>query len=150
MPFMVLLDRTSLVTSLWPWRGNNWEKALAIGQWVDKTLVKQMTVSLPSAVEVLASRRGDCNEHATLFAALARAAGVPARLCLGVVYLDGRFYYHAWNAVYCRARWIEVDPTFGEFPADAARLRLAEGDLTQQNRLLPAFGNLRIEVREAK
>ncbi|HTY07583.1 MAG TPA: transglutaminase-like domain-containing protein, partial [Candidatus Edwardsbacteria bacterium] len=127
----------------------DWDRAVAIADWVYQNLAKQMTVSLPSAVEVLQSRRGDCNEHATLFAALARAAGIPAKLCLGVVYLDGRFYYHAWNAVWC-GRWIEIDPTFGQHPADAARLRLVEGDLTRQNRLLPAFGNLSIEILDAK
>jgi len=126
-----------------------WEKSLAISQWVNKNLDKQMTVSLPSAVEVLLSRRGDCNEHATLFAALARASGIPAKLCLGVVFMDGRFYYHAWNAVYC-GRWIELDPTFGLNPADAARLRIIEGDLSQQNRLLPALGNLKIEILESR
>jgi len=127
----------------------NWEKSLAISRWVNKNLAKQMTVSLPSAVEVLLSRRGDCNEHATLFAALARASGVPTKLSLGLVYMDGRFYYHAWNAVYC-GKWIELDPTFGQEPADAARLRMIEGDLSQQNRLLPALGNIRIEILEAK
>jgi hypothetical protein len=130
-------------------RSGCWEKAVAISRWVNASLEKRMTVSLPSAVEVLESRRGDCNEHSTLFAALARAAGVPARLCLGAVYLDGRFYYHAWNAVYC-GRWIEVDPTFGQEPADAARLRLIEGDLTQQGRLLPVLGNLNIEILESR
>jgi hypothetical protein len=127
-----------------------WEKALVISRWVNKNLAKQMTVSLPSAVEVLSSRRGDCNEHATLFAALARAAGIPTKLCLGVVYMDGRFYYHAWDAVYCGYKWIELDPTFGLNPADAARLRIIEGDLSQQNRLLPALGNLRIEILESR
>jgi hypothetical protein len=130
-------------------KNGDWDKAVAIADWVYQNLAKQMTVSLPSAVEVLQSRRGDCNEHATLFAALARAAGVPAKLCLGVVYLDGRFYYHAWNSVWC-GQWIEIDPTFGLHPADAARLRLVEGDLTRQNRLLPAFGNLSIEILDAK
>ncbi|MBU1356312.1 MAG: transglutaminase-like domain-containing protein [Candidatus Edwardsbacteria bacterium] len=128
---------------------SSWETVLAISQWVNKNLDKQMTVSLPSAVEVLLSRRGDCNEHATLFAALARASGIPAKLCLGVVFMDGRFYYHAWNAVYC-GRWIELDPTFGLNPADAARLRIIEGDLSQQNRLLPALGNLKIEILESR
>ncbi|MDQ7798324.1 MAG: transglutaminase-like domain-containing protein [Candidatus Edwardsbacteria bacterium] len=128
----------------------SWEKALAISQWINQNLVKQMTVSLPSAVEVLSSRRGDCNEHATLFAALARASGIPTKLCLGVVYMDGRFYYHAWNAVYCGNKWIELDPTFGLNPADAARLRIIEGDLSQQNRLLPALGNLKIEILESR
>ncbi|MBI4725677.1 lasso peptide biosynthesis protein [candidate division TA06 bacterium] len=124
-----------------------WQKALVLEKWVYENLEKTMTVSLPSAVEVLQSRRGDCNEHATLFAALARAAGLPAKICLGVVYLDGKFYYHAWNSVYC-GKWIELDPTFGQAPADAARLRLVEGDLSQQTRLLSAFGNLKIEILE--
>jgi hypothetical protein len=128
---------------------SDWDKALALERWVHDNLEKSMTVSLPSAVEVLASRRGDCNEHSTLYAALARAAGLPCRLCLGVVYLDGRFYYHAWNAVYC-GQWIELDATFGQAPADAARLRLAEGDLTQQTRLIPAFGNLKLEIIDNK
>ncbi len=130
-------------------QSSSWAKSLAINRWVNKNLDKQMTVSLPSAVAVLQSRRGDCNEHATLFAALARASGIPAKLCLGVVYMDGRFYYHAWNAVYC-GKWIELDPTFGQEPADAARLRIIEGDLTQQNRLLPALGNIKIEILEAR
>ncbi len=125
------------------------DRARALADWVHDNLEKRMTVSLPSAVEVLASRRGDCNEHATLFAALARAAGIPATLCLGVVYMDGRFYYHAWNVVWC-GEWVELDPTFGQFPADAARLRLVEGDLTDQLRLLPAFGKLEIEILEAR
>ena len=124
-----------------------WQKALVLEKWVFTNLEKSMTVSLPSAVEVLQSRRGDCNEHATLFAALARAAGLPTKICLGVVYLDGKFYYHAWNSVYC-GKWIELDPTFGQAPADAARLRLVEGDLSQQTRLLSAFGNLKIEILE--
>lgn len=125
-----------------------WQKALVLEKWVFENLEKSMTVSLPSAVEVLQSRRGDCNEHATLFAALARAAGLPTKISLGVVYLDGKFYYHAWNSVHCGKKWIELDPTFGQAPADAARLRLVEGDLSQQTRLLSAFGNLKIEILE--
>jgi hypothetical protein len=124
-----------------------WQKAEALEKWVYQNLEKSMTVSLPSAVEVLQSRRGDCNEHSTLFAALARAAGLPCKICLGVVYLDGKFYYHAWNSVYC-GQWVELDATFGQAPADAARLRLVEGDLSQQTRLLSAFGNLKIEILE--
>lgn len=126
-----------------------WQRSLALSDWVFASLEKRMSVTLPSAVEVLASRRGDCNEHATLFCALARSAGVPARLCLGVVFLDGRFYYHAWNAVWCGG-WIELDPTFGQAPADAARIRLVSGDLVSQTRLLPAMGRLKVEVVEAR
>lgn len=136
-----------LADSLGQGLSHPWAKSEAISHWVFASMDKRMSITLPSAVEVLKSRRGDCNEHATLFCALARAAGVPARLCLGVVYLDGRFYYHAWNAVWCGG-WIELDPTFGQAPADAARIRLVSGDLSDQGRLLPAMGRLKIEVRE--
>jgi len=126
-----------------------WQKVGRLSAWVFASLKKTMTASLPSALEVASSRRGDCNEHATLFCALARSQGIPCRLCLGVVYLDGFFYYHAWNQVWC-GRWIEVDPTFGQCPADAARLRLVLGDLSSQSRLLPAMGNLQIEILETE
>lgn len=126
-----------------------WARAAALGAWVFASLDKRMSVTLPSAVEVLRSRRGDCNEHATLYCALARSQNIPARLCLGVVYMDGRFYYHAWNAVWC-GEWIELDPTFGQSPADAARIRLVSGDLSDQGRLLPAMGRLKVEVRKAR
>lgn len=126
-----------------------WSRSVAICGWVFASLEKRMSVTLPSAVEVLASRRGDCNEHATLFCAMARASGIPARLCLGVVYMEGRFYYHAWDAVWCGS-WVEVDPTFGQPLADASRIRLVSGDLSDQGRLLPAMGKLKVEIKEAR
>ena len=52
--------------------------------------------------------------------ALARSAGLPARTVSGLIYLNDRFYYHAWAEVYL-ADWIAVDPTFDQFPADAAQ-----------------------------
>lgn len=128
---------------------DRWRKVSRLSAWVFSSLKKTMTATLPSALEVASSRRGDCNEHATLFCALARSQHIPCRLCLGVVYLDGFFYYHAWNQVWC-GRWIEVDPTFGQCPADAARLRLVLGDLSSQSRLLPAMGQLQIEILEGR
>ena len=103
-------------------------------------------LSVPSAVKVLAARRGDCNEAATLFVALARSAGLPARTVSGLLYLNDRFYYHAWAEVYL-ADWIAVDPTFDQFPADAARLRIATGGLARQAELVPLIGRLTLEVQ---
>ena len=102
-------------------------------------------VSAPSAVKVLAARRGDCNETTTLFVALARSAGLPARTVSGLIYLNDRFYYHAWAEVYL-ADWIAVDPTFDQIPADAARLRIAPGGLARQAELVPLIGRLKLEV----
>jgi transglutaminase-like putative cysteine protease len=122
------------------------ERAAArLTQWVFETLRKEVTVGVPSALDVYARRAGDCNEHTVLFTALARAVGLPTRTAAGLVYLDGTFYYHAWPEVWL-GDWVAVDPTFGQFPADAAHLRLATGGLARQLELVRLVGRLEVEV----
>ncbi len=106
-------------------------------------------MSVPSALEVLETRRGDCNEHTVLYVALARAVGIPARTAAGLVYVDGAFYYHAWPEVFLDG-WVAVDPTFGQFPADAAHLRFTIGGLAQQAELIRLIGQLTLDVVETE
>ncbi len=113
--------------------------------WVYDNLEKKITISVPSAAQVLESLSGDCNEHTVLYVALARAAGLPARTAAGVVYLRGRFYYHAWPEVWL-GEWVAVDPTFGQFPADAAHLRFVIGGLARQVELVRLIGRLQLTV----
>jgi len=113
--------------------------------WVHANVRRVVTLSVPSAEKVLETRRGDCNEITTLYVALARSAGLPARTVSGLIYLNGRFYYHAWPEVYLGS-WVAVDPTFDQYPADAAHLRFAIGGLARQVELLPLVGRLKLEV----
>ena len=67
----------------------------------------------------------------------------PSRIAVGLVYLRGAFYYHAWPEVYVaepdgRGLWLPVDPTLNQFPADATHIRLARGGLDKQAAILPA------------
>jgi hypothetical protein len=62
-----------------------------------------------------------------------------------LAYVDGKFYYHAWPEILLND-WVAVDPTFGQFPADAAHLRFTVGGLTRQTELLRLMGNLKIDV----
>ncbi len=117
--------------------------------WVYDNVRKYPSAGIPNAVEVLHNLSGDCKEHATLYLALARAAGIPARMDSGLVLMDGRFYYHAWNEVYI-GKWVAVDPTFDQFPADASHIRLAEGGLDKQVELLKAVGKLKIKILQYK
>ncbi len=117
-------------------------------KWVYRNLQKTPTVSIPSALDVLKTRRGDCNEHATLFAALSRAAGIPTKIVLGVVYVEGRFFYHAWDEVFV-GKWVSVDPTFGQFPADASHIKLIEGDLSKSIEVMKLIGKINIKIEEA-
>lgn len=120
-----------------------------INTWVHDSLAKEITISIPNAVQVLRTRRGDCNEHTQLFTALARSIGIPTRIATGLAYVNGKFYYHAWPEIRLRD-WVAVDPTFGQFPADAAHLRFVRGGLTRQGELLRLVGTLRIEVLDAR
>ena len=113
--------------------------------WVYRNLKKEITISVPSAVQVLEDRSGDCNEHTVLYVALARSLGLPARTAAGLVYLRGRFYYHAWPEVWL-GRWVAVDPTFDQFPADASHLRFVIGGLARQVELLRLIGRVTVTV----
>lgn len=118
-------------------------------QWTYTTLAKEPTVGIPTALEALNSKRGDCNEHAVLFSALARAAGVPSRVAAGVVYMDGAFYYHAWSEVWL-GQWIAVDPVLNQFPADATHVKFIQGGPEEHMALLKIIGQIRIEIVEHK
>lgn len=119
-----------------------------INRWVYDSLKKTITIGVPSALATLRAGRGDCNEHTQLAVALARAAGIPARVAAGLAFLDGKFYYHAWPEIWLE-RWVAIDPTFGQFPADAAHLRFTVGGLGRQAELLRLMGPLRIDVLSA-
>jgi hypothetical protein len=116
-----------------------------LNAWVHDRIAARITFGVPNALQVLKTRSGDCNEHTQLFVALARAAGLPSRVVAGLAYVDGKFYYHAWPEIYLDD-WVAVDPTFGQFPADAAHLRFIVGGLARQTELLRLMGNLKIDV----
>ncbi|MCP4110564.1 MAG: transglutaminase domain-containing protein [Desulfobacteraceae bacterium] len=123
------------------------EKTGKLLKWIRDNIEKRPVLSLPDAVSTLENRMGDCNEHSVLFAALARAAGIPAKIEAGLVYMDGRFYYHAWNLVYI-GEWVTADSLFGQFPADVTHLRFASGEQEEQLDLMGVIGNIKLKVVE--
>jgi transglutaminase-like putative cysteine protease len=120
-------------------------KASKLVSWVHKNVEKRPVLSIPNAVETLTNLVGDCNEHAVLLAALARAAGIPAQVEAGLVYQRGRFYYHAWNVLYL-GTWITADAVMGQMPADVTHLRFVRGEADQQIDLIGVIGNVQIKV----
>jgi hypothetical protein len=130
--------------------------ARALLDWVYKNVDKEPSVGVPNGLEVLRRMRGDCNEHTALYVSLARAAGVPARIAAGVVYSDriggGAFYYHAWPEVAIGPddRFVPLDPTFGQWMADATHIKLVEGDLDRQVEIMGFLGRLGFSLRGAE
>ncbi len=124
----------------------NLEKAQAIMNWVYNNLKKRPTVSVPNAIEVLDMGYGDCNEHSILYTALARAVGIPTDIIVGLIYQEGRYFYHAWTASYIGGNWIWIDPVFGQFPANIGHLMLQRGSIDKQAEIMGIVGKLNIKV----
>jgi hypothetical protein len=121
------------------------EKANKLMTWVHKNIEKRPVLSLPDALATLINKVGDCNEHAVLLTALLRAAGIPARIEAGLVYLNGRFYYHAWNLLYI-GNWITADSLFGQLPADVTHIRFSSGTMQQQLDIMHIIGKVRLKI----
>ena len=98
--------------------------------WMDANIAKE-AIDAFTAVDVLHSGRAECQGHSYLFAALARALGMPARIVNGLAYSEshGGFLYHTWNEAWIGGRgWQPVDATFGQPHADATHVKLVEGE----------------------
>ena len=132
------------------------EAAKRIEEFVAK-YVKNISLSVgyASATEVAASRRGDCTEFAVLCAAMCRAAGIPAKVTVGVAYVndfEGKtgFGGHAWTEAYIGNKWVGLDSAFkagglGKF--DAGHIALASGNGEPVNffNMATTLGKFRIE-----
>ncbi|MBF0118643.1 MAG: lasso peptide biosynthesis protein [Desulfobacterales bacterium] len=119
------------------------DKARKILAWMYKNIEKKPVLSIPDALSTLENKVGDCNEHSILFAALLRASGIPSQIEVGLVYLNGRFYYHAWNSLYL-GDWITADSVFNQIPADVTHIRFASGD--SQSDLADIIGKIKLIV----
>lgn len=114
--------------------------------------VEDTVTDAPSPLDTLASRKGNCQSHARLYASLARAAGIPTRFVSGLAYLEGKgFLYHSWAESYVDGGWVQVDPTFGQVPVDATHVKLVEGEGPDDLAAIAGVvGKIRARVIEAK
>jgi hypothetical protein len=102
--------------------------AYKLARFVYASLTKQsLDVQQGSALEILEERKGDCSEHALLFVALCRAAGIPARRCSGWVCIGSLWGAHAWAEIWTGA-WTAADPTTGEVGGGARYLFFGYSD----------------------
>lgn len=121
------------------------EKGLkAIMQYVNKTLKKEIVSGLLSVEEIIRSGRGDCTEHAQVFAAMAIAAGYNADIVSGIVYSKGAFYYHAWNRVLLNGKIYTIDATFNQFEADVSHIEISAGYPPQKVLLSAVQGGISV------
>jgi transglutaminase-like putative cysteine protease len=116
---------------------------------------KDLSVGYASAVDVAASRQGDCSEHAVLAAAMCRAIGIPAQMVVGIAYVKdfaGRqgFGGHAWIQAYVGGKWVGLDAAFkgtGRGGYDAGHIALAAGNGNPEDffNLVTTLGKFKID-----
>jgi hypothetical protein len=109
-----------------------WDKAKRIEKWVYRSITKKnFNLGLATAAQVAEDREGDCTEHAFLLSALARVAGVPSRVAMGLVYADslGAFGYHMWSEVYINGHWVPLDGTLGLGHASPTHIKIMDSSL---------------------
>ena len=125
------------------------ERVRILSDWVFANLEKRPVLGIPDALTTLSTKMGDCNEHAALFAALARNVGIPTRVVAGVTFFENAFYYHAWNEVCLDDSWYSVDTTKNQFPADLSHIKFVEGETNEQVRIAALLGKLKIKILDS-
>ncbi len=68
--------------------------------------------------EILRIRRGDCTEHTILLCSILRAAKIPSRAVVGLIFVpewNGKknvFVFHMWAEAFVEGKWILSDASF--------------------------------------
>lgn len=101
-----------------------YEVVFKIAEWVDQSIeydLNTLTADVTqSASWVLKNRYGVCDEITTLFIALLRSIGIPARYVSGLAYTNYKekntWGPHGWSEVFFpNVGWIPFDVTYSEF-----------------------------------
>ncbi len=128
------------------------DRIARIVRWLEFN-VEKVPLDVFSALDVLETRKAECQGHAYLYTALARAAGIPTRVMNGLVYSEqfNGFLYHSWTESLVGSHWQVVDPTFGQAVADATHIKLIEGEnLADLMPLMDWVGKVKIRVLEVE
>ncbi len=120
---------------------------------------KTLDLGFATAAETARQLSGDCTEHAVLSAALARAAGIPSRVVVGLTYGgpmpgDSRpmFYYHMWTEAWV-GWWMPLDAALGGYNVTSIAIAYSDLSLPDSvfdltNATMSLMGRLNIEVLE--
>lgn len=109
-----------------------WKKAQKIEGFVRGYMtVADYTEAMAPADHVARTRTGDCTEFAMLTAAMCKAAGVPARTAVGLVYvnnLNGKpgLGFHMWTEVFVNSQWMGLDATLAKGSIGPGHIKITD------------------------
>jgi hypothetical protein len=134
------------------------EKAEAMRSRVYRHITgKGLQTAFASASETAKTRAGDCSEHAVLLAAMCRVEEIPARVAMGLVYVESFagesdiFGWHMWTQALIDDAWVDLDATLpvryhaGHVLTSTSSLADESGN-DELASILMLMGNMEIEV----
>jgi transglutaminase-like putative cysteine protease len=138
-----------------------WRKAQRIEKWVHDHMKVSTAVDYIPASHTAADLCGDCRQYAMLTAALCRAAKLPARTALGLVYDKDAakgpvLAFHMWTEVWVQDQWMDIDAVWGEGGVGADHLKITDHSWSDTQTLAPLgavtriMGKIQVEVKEIK
>jgi hypothetical protein len=131
---------------------DSWKKALSIERWVNQNMkVMNFSEAMAPASHVAQTLEGDCTEYSMLAAAMCRAAGVPSRTAIGLVYVDGSrpfLGFHMWTEVYVRGAWVSVDATLGQGGIGPAHVKICDHSWHGMQAMTPLLPIMRVMLGE--
>jgi hypothetical protein len=125
------------------------KKARRIERWVFENMQHDNKSPFAPASQIATTMSGDCRQHALLTAALCRAAGVPSRTAVGLVYAQDKqgrpiMAYHMWTEVWVRGQWLAIDATLGQGSIGAAHIKIADHSWYDTHSLTPLLAVARV------
>ncbi len=133
-----------------PAGAGDWDKAVAVERWVKANMrAFEFSQAMAPADSVAKTLSGDCTEYAMLSAAMCRAAGVPSRTVLGLVYAparDGKPFlaYHMWYEAFADGQWLPLDATLGLGGVGPGHLKIADHSWHDEKSFAPLLPVLRV------
>ena len=117
-------------------------------------------INFATASQVAKDLRGDCRQYAMLTTALCRAAGVPSRTAVGLVYVrpekgEPFLGFHMWTEVWIKGQWLGLDATLGQGSIGPGHLKIADHSwnthtLAPVLPVLRVMGKAKVEVLSVK
>jgi transglutaminase-like putative cysteine protease len=126
-----------------------WAKARRIEKWVHDNMTGDSSTDFMPASQIARERKGDCRQHGILTAALCRAAGVPSRTAIGLIYADlpGRgpcLAFHLWTEVFVKGQWLGLDATLGKGGVGIGHLKITDSSWAGIQTLAPTLPVIRV------
>ena len=127
---------------------NDFESISRLAIWVHDNIEynKSLGNEFKDAKWVFENRIGTCDEFSTLFIALSRSIGIPARFVAGYYYGSNEWEEHAFSEVYI-GKWIPVDTTNLDVGRlDAAHIKFAVSNDNLVGSRIKAYGSKAEEI----